>query len=200
MPRNFVSKRGAIRQSVKVNTVQLSLGANVRGRWGEPHASLLHACRELEAAGIEIVRRSNCYSTIPVGGGRQPRYVNAVITVRSGMAPAALLRLAKSIERRAGRKLAPRMTARPLDIDILDYGGRRMGHPGGQRPRGQLILPHPEMHKRAFVLRPLQDVAPHFQHSVSRRPIKALLAHLNPADRAGVTLASADNSCKKGAS
>lgn len=172
----------------------------MRGRWGEPRATLLRACRELEAAGVEIVRRSNCYVTNPVGGGRQPRYLNAVITVRSGAAPGALLRLAKDIERRAGRKLAPRMTARPLDIDILDYGGRRTGHPGGRRRHGQLILPHPEMHKRAFVLMPLQDVAPHFQHSVVGRPIKTLLALLNPADRAGVTLDSAGNSCKKGAS
>jgi 2-amino-4-hydroxy-6-hydroxymethyldihydropteridine diphosphokinase len=172
----------------------------VRGRWGEPRATLLRACRELEAAGVEIVRRSNCYVTVPVGGGRQPRYLNAVITVRSGTAPGALLRLAKSIERRAGRQLAPRMAARPLDIDILDYGGRRTGHPGGRRRYGQLILPHPEMHKRAFVLRPLQDVAPHWQHPVVGRPVKALLAHLDPAERAGVTLDSAGNSCNKGRS
>jgi 2-amino-4-hydroxy-6-hydroxymethyldihydropteridine diphosphokinase len=191
---------GAIRQSVKVNTVQLALGANMHGRWGEPHATLLRACRELEAQGLEIVQRSCFYVTTPVGGGRQPRYLNTVLTVRTGQAPGALLRLVKSLERRAGRKLAPRMTARPLDIDIIDYGGRRMGRPGGHRRHGQLILPHPEMHRRAFVLRPLQDVAPHWQHPVLRRPVKALLAHLNPADRAGVTLDSASNSCKKGLS
>jgi len=172
----------------------------VRGSWGEPRATLLRACRELEAAGVEIVRRSNCYETMPVGGGRQPRYLNAVVTVRTGAAPGALLRLAKSMERRAGRKLAPRMAARPLDIDILDYAGRRIGHPGSHRRHGQLILPHPEMHKRAFVLRPLQDVAPHWLHPIFGRPVKALLAHLKPADRAGVTLDSARNSCKKGVS
>ena len=183
-----------------VNAVQLALGANVRGLWGEPRASLLRACRELEAAGIEIVRCSNFYVTTPIGGRRQPRYLNAVLTVRTSAAPGALLRLVKSMERRAGRKLAPRMSARPLDIDILDYAGRRIGRPGGHRRHGQLILPHPEMHRRAFVLRPLQDVAPHWQHPVFGRPVKALLTHLKSADRAGVTLDSARNSCKKGLS
>ncbi len=102
---------------VNVNALRLALGANIRGRWGEPRESLLRACRELEAAGIRIVRRSDWYITKAVGGGRQPCYVNAVVTACAGIAPGSLLRLVKRIERRAGRRAAPRMSARPLDID-----------------------------------------------------------------------------------
>src|SRR5262245_49660307 len=97
----------------------LALGANVSGAWGAPRDSLAQACLELEKAGLKVIRSSNLYLTDPVGVGRQSRYLNAVIIVEPGFAPGALLRLLKRLERQAGRKLAPRMYARPLDIDIL---------------------------------------------------------------------------------
>jgi 2-amino-4-hydroxy-6-hydroxymethyldihydropteridine diphosphokinase len=86
-----------------------------------------------------------------------------------------------------------------LDLDILDYGGRRIGRPALRRQRGRLILPHPEMHKRAFVLIPLLEVAPAWRHPVSGRSVKALLTQLTPAARANVwqALDSATNTCDK---
>jgi len=199
MPRDLVSKR-SIRRSLKVNTLLLALGGNIRGPWGNPRETLLRACRELAAAGVEMVRSSNFYVTEPVGGGRQPCYLNAVVLARTGIAPGTLLRLLKQIERRAGRRIAPRMSPRPLDIDILDYGGRRIGRRAvGPRRHGQLILPHPELAGRAFVLRPLLDVAPAWQHPILGQPAKLLLSQLNPPKRAAVqqTLDSATNSCEK---
>ena len=100
----------------------------------------------------------------------QPRYLNAVVLVEAYIAPGALLRLLKRIERRAGGRLGARNGGpRPLDIDILDYGGRRIGRPPRRRQRGRLILPHPEMHRRAFVLVPLLEVAPAWRHPRSGR-------------------------------
>ena len=92
------------------------------------------------------------------------------------------------------------MASRPLDMDILDYGGRRIGWPARRRERGRLILPHPEMHKRAFVLRPAAGSCAGLAPSaVSGRSAKALLAQLSPADRAGVrqALDFATNTCDK---
>jgi len=91
------------------------------------------------------------------------------------------------------------MASRPLDLDILDYGGRRIGRPGRRRERGRLILPHPEMHARAFVLVPLLEVAPAWRHPLLGRNVKALLAQLSPAARASVRqpLDSATNTCDK---
>lgn len=147
---------------------------------------MARARRELEAAGLEIVRSSSLYLTEPVGGGRQPPYFNAVIVARAAGAPGSLLRLVKRIERQAGRRLAPPMQARPLDIDILDYGGRRLAWPPLRRERGRLILPHPQLHDRTFVLVPLLEVAPHWRHPVLGRRPQALLAKLRPRARSGV--------------
>jgi len=78
------------------------------------------------------------------------------------------------------------MGARPVDIDILDYGGRRLNWPVRRRERGRLILPHPELHSRAFVLVPLLEVAPHWRHPVLGHPSRTLLAKLGPSARSGV--------------
>ena len=180
-------------------TLLLAFGGNVAGRWGSPRESIERACRELERAGVKLVKVSSLFSTEPVGQGRQPRYLNAVALAEPGIAPGALLRLAKRIERRAGRRLGARLAARPLDIDILDYGGRRLGRAGRGRARGRLILPHPELHARAFVLQPLLQVAPAWRHPVLGLPARTLLARLSPPARSGVrqALDFASNPCDK---
>ena len=85
-------------------TILLALGANSPGIWGTPRKSLTRALHELDAAGIRIERSSVFYRTDPVGGGRQPPYLNAVVMARACVAPGSLLRLLKQIERRAGRR------------------------------------------------------------------------------------------------
>jgi 2-amino-4-hydroxy-6-hydroxymethyldihydropteridine diphosphokinase len=86
----------------------------------------------------------------------QPDYVNAVAILATALAPVALLRRLHAIERQQRRRRdphGPRNAPRTLDLDLLLYGRRRLAHP-------LLDLPHPRMHKRAFVLRPLFDIAP----------------------------------------
>jgi 2-amino-4-hydroxy-6-hydroxymethyldihydropteridine diphosphokinase len=180
----------------------IGLGANVAGRWGSPQETFTRARRELTRAGIRILRSSNCYWTKPLGDTPQPPYLNAVLLARANMAPGTLLRLFKRIERAAGRRTLRAMASRPLDLDVLDYMGRRIGWPVRRRARGRLILPHPEMHARAFVLVPLQEVAPAWRHPVWGRSAKALLVQLPPSSRASVrqALDSAANTCDKVAS
>jgi 2-amino-4-hydroxy-6-hydroxymethyldihydropteridine diphosphokinase len=157
-------------------TALLGLGANIPGNWGDPRTSLSQAAAQLEAHGLSLLAASRIYLTKPVGPRRQPPYVNAVVVVRCRMAPGALLRFLKWLERQAGRRLGPRWSPRSLDLDILDYGGRRLGWPAHRRQPGRLILPHPEMHKRAFVLVPLLEVVPAWRHPVLRVSGRALLA------------------------
>jgi 2-amino-4-hydroxy-6-hydroxymethyldihydropteridine diphosphokinase len=171
---------------VQSKTLLLALGANVAGRWGSPRETLTRALRELQTKGVITIGVSNYYTTDPVSDTPQPRYLNAVALAETHLAPATLLRVLKQLERRAGRRTARAWSQRPLDIDILDYGGRRIGWPVGRRERGRLILPHPEMHGRAFVLVPLRDVAPRWRHPALGRRVDQLLAQLKPADRAGV--------------
>ena len=164
-------------------TTLISLGANIAGRWGPPLRSLQCAVRTLTSRGLKLDRASSLYQTAPLGQYRQPLYLNAVVLVKSAYSSAALLRELKKIEFQAGRRTAVRWTPRPLDLDIVDHGGRVQGWPPRRRVRGQIVLPHPDAHRRAFVLVPLLDVAPHWHHPVLRQSAKALLTKLPPPRR-----------------
>jgi len=182
-----------------VNTLILALGANRTGPWGSPGDTLRRARCELAGAGLQVLASSRIYATAPLGPGRQAPYLNAVLLARAYVAPAALLRLIKRIERQAGRRLGAHWGPRSLDIDILDYGGRRFGWPPRRRPRGRLILPHPEMHRRAFVLVPLLEVDSHWRHPTLAVAGRTLLAGLGQASRRGVrqSLDFARSACDK---
>lgn len=146
--------------------------------------------RELETRGLRVVARSSFYRTRPVGLARQPAFLNAVIGLEGGIAPGSLLRLAKALERQAGRRdLGPRGGPRPLDIDVLDFGGRRIGRAGSQRVAGRLLLPHPELTSRGFVLVPLAEVAPHWRHPLQGLGARQLLIR-NPGLRRGILAVS----------
>jgi 2-amino-4-hydroxy-6-hydroxymethyldihydropteridine diphosphokinase len=180
--------------------ILLGLGTNASGRWGVPRDILLRAVDELRQLGMHVERVSRIYSTAPLGPGRQDRYLNAVVLVTSPPPPAELLRLLKRIERRAGRRTSSRRWGpRPLDIDILQYGGKRIGWPPRRRIPGHLILPHPEMHRRAFVLVPLCDVAPDWRHPVLGLGARALLARIARKEVADVrqTLDFQRSACDK---
>jgi 2-amino-4-hydroxy-6-hydroxymethyldihydropteridine diphosphokinase len=160
----------------------LALGANRSGVWGPPRDSLARALSELQAAGVVVARISDFYKTPAVGSGRQPSYLNAVAVATCALGPSALLRMLKRLERRAGRRVTPPLQPRPLDIDILDWGGRRLNWPAPGRKRPGLVLPHPLLHERAFVLVPLLEVAPHWVHPVLGVRAKTLLARLPRED------------------
>ncbi len=159
-----------------MKSILIALGANTPGRWGSPVAALERAVAELGRAGVRVRALSRIYVTAPVGRAGQPDFVNAVVAASTGLEPPRLLRLLKRLERRAGRRPGPRNGPRPLDLDIVDHGGRIAGWRRlGRRP-GALILPHPEAHRRTFVLMPLLDVAPDWIHPALRTPGRRLLA------------------------
>lgn len=134
--------------------VHVGLGSNLR----HPRRQLARALRSIaRLPRTTLLRVSPNYRTAPVGtSGAQPDYVNAVAALDTHLAPRALLARLFAIERRHGRQRgpgAPARAPRTLDLDLLLVGRRRL------RVRG-LTLPHPRMHERAFVLRPLADVEP----------------------------------------
>jgi 2-amino-4-hydroxy-6-hydroxymethyldihydropteridine diphosphokinase len=131
----------------------IGLGANV----GHPRRQLARAVERLAALPrTRLLRVSGNYVTAPIGAAAQPDYVNAVVMLATALPPRALLARLLAIERRQGRRRgpnAPRNAPRTLDLDLLLYGRLRLALPA-------LTLPHPRMHERAFVLRPLVDIAP----------------------------------------
>ena len=161
--------------------ILLGLGANLPSSAGPPVATLEAALAELEASGARVVARSRWFRTAPVPPSDQAWFVNAVARLETTLEPMELLTLLQRVERAFGRRRAVRNEARPLDLDLLDYDGRILDIPG-------LVLPHPRLHLRAFVLLPLQDVAPGWRHPVLSETVSELIAKL-PADQVAAPLA-----------
>jgi len=157
----------------------VGFGGNYPGPWGTPAETIARALREIAREGVTVAAVSGFYETAAVGRAGQPPYVNAAALIDTHLGPEALLRLFKRVEAKAGRRGGSPWGPRTLDIDILDHKGRvkhwQRGRPrfarAGARP---LVLPHPWIEKRPFVLRPLLDVAPEWRHPVSRRSAQAL--------------------------
>ena len=130
-------------------TAWIGLGANL----GERAAALRKALAGIDALpGTRVLRVSSLYRSAPVDAGG-PDYLNAVAEITTLLAPLALLEALQALEHAAGRDRPHRNAPRTLDLDILLYGDLRLD-------TATLMLPHPRMHERAFVLLPLAELAP----------------------------------------
>ncbi|MBL8484433.1 MAG: 2-amino-4-hydroxy-6-hydroxymethyldihydropteridine diphosphokinase [Rhodocyclaceae bacterium] len=149
----------------------VALGSNL----GDPVASVRAALADLQGLrATRLVVASPLYRTAPVGLLHQPDFINGVAALDTELAAVGLLAELFAIEARHGRRRNVRNAPRTLDLDLLLYGDVCQDDP-------TLTLPHPRMHERAFVLRPLVDVAPQVVIP-GRGPAAALLAAL-PAQR-----------------
>ena len=162
--------------------VLVGLGANLPNlTWGEPRVTLEAALDRLAARGVATLRRSRWYRSAPVPASDQPWYVNAVAKVATALAPERLLEELLLTEREFGRRRRVPLAARVVDLDLLAYGNWILG--GAGRGSG-LVLPHPRLHERAFVLQPLQEVAPDWRHPVLRRSVAEMIGDLDPGQMA----------------
>jgi 2-amino-4-hydroxy-6-hydroxymethyldihydropteridine diphosphokinase len=128
----------------------LSLGSNLGDRGATLHAAL----RELEASGeVRVLRRSSLYATAPVGKTDQPEFYNLAVEVETPLPPEALLDRCQAVEAHLGRVRGERWGPRTVDVDILLYDRQTVS-------TERLIVPHPEMLRRRFVLEPLLEIAP----------------------------------------
>lgn len=133
---------------------------------------MLSALGRLRAAlgplSVASLYRTRAVSPIP-----QPDFLNTAALAHTALGPEAVLALGKSLELAAGRRQGPRFGPRPLDIDLLLYGDWVSNDPG-------LTIPHPRLHERRFVLRPLADIAPDLPVPPDGATVRELLARLGP--------------------
>lgn len=148
--------------------ILIALGSNLsQAPYTSPRDVLEAALEKFPTRGITVVKASRWYETEPVPKSDQPWFVNGVALVESDLSPEALLGALHDLESEMGRLRRERWEARILDLDLLAYDGVIRGE--------GVVLPHPRLHERAFVLRPLQDVAPGWSHPVLKKTAAELL-------------------------
>ncbi len=150
--------------------VVLSLGANV----GNCAETLACACGLLAYDVGKITAESSLYETAPWGFESENRFLNQIVILETKLLPDELLQATQTIEKTLGRtekSHAGIYADRPIDIDIIDYNGEVL-------TADNLVLPHPLMHKRAFVLQPLCEVWAEWQHPLLHKTAQQLLAEI----------------------
>ncbi|MEW6096111.1 MAG: 2-amino-4-hydroxy-6-hydroxymethyldihydropteridine diphosphokinase [bacterium] len=159
-----------------MSKVYISLGSNL----GDREKNIKEAIKLINAnTSINIVKISPIYETEPVGVKNQDLFLNLVIELDTVLLPQELLAILKQVEGKLGKKIKRKWGPRTIDLDILFYDNIILELP-------DLQIPHKLMHKRAFVLIPLSQIAPNIKHPVLNKTINDLLDEL--ADNSKVTL------------
>lgn len=161
----------AVIQLRTMETVYLGLGSNL----GDREASLRIALEALSRR-IMIDKVSPVYETEPVGYADQPWFLNLVCSGQTIMEPYDLLAFAKMIEGQMGREEGFRNSPRPIDIDILFLGNWVISS-------DELVIPHPRLAERGFVMVPLARIAPHLVHPINGKTMKELLSELKDSEQ-----------------
>jgi 2-amino-4-hydroxy-6-hydroxymethyldihydropteridine diphosphokinase len=152
---------------MKEHIVYLALGSNL----GERLEILKQAISSLTPQ-MEVKSKSQVYETPPWGYEAQPRFLNQVVRAQTYLDPERLLKHLKRLEVALGRKASFPNGPRLIDLDILFYDDLVLDTPS-------LVIPHPRLQERAFVLLPLMDIAPDLVHPVTRQTVREMLARCN---------------------
>jgi len=153
-----------------VNTIYLGIGSNL----GNRRKNIELAKFKLIQNDIRIHKSSNIYESLSWPNPSKPKFFNVILEISSNLSPLKLIETCKEIEIDLGRKKRSKNAPRECDIDIIDYYNQKI--------KGKIILPHPRMHERNFVLLPLYELNKDWKHPILKQPIKKLILSLSNKD------------------
>ncbi|MCX5718245.1 MAG: 2-amino-4-hydroxy-6-hydroxymethyldihydropteridine diphosphokinase [Nitrospirae bacterium] len=151
-----------------MSTAYIGIGSNI----GNREDNCQKAIKLIEKNGIAVRKQSSMYETEPWGIKDQPKFINMAIDVETDKKPEELLRILKEIEKEIGRTETTKWGPRVIDLDILFYDDLIL-------KTDNLEIPHPLMHERDFVLKPLSEIAPDKRHPVTGKTVKKMLNQLS---------------------
>ena len=154
----------------QVNLIYLGIGSNL----GNKINNIEKAKSKLFHNSIKILQSSKYYESLSWPNRANPKFLNVVLKVTTDFTPSKLLKICKKIENELGRKKTLKNSPRECDIDIIDYKNIQT--------KGNIILPHPRMHKRNFVLFPLFEINKEWKHPITKVSIKKLITSLSNRD------------------
>ena len=153
--------------------IYIGIGSNLNGKKNEtPLQNCKKALVELKKE-VSICNISSWYKSEPIPVSNQPWYINGVVEISTNKSSIDLLEFILNIEEFFGRVREKKNEARILDLDIIDYKKQII------YKKNKLIIPHPRMHQRSFVLQPLCELNPKWIHPVTKKGIKELIRNLN---------------------
>ena len=154
----------------QVSSIYLAIGSNL----GDKRNNIEKAKFILSQNGILILKTSSFYESPSWPNPKLPKFLNIVLKIHTNLKPLKLLKLCKKIESQLGRKKTVKNSPRECDIDILDYNKKVM--------KNGLVLPHPRLHTRNFVILPLFEISKDWSHPILKYSIKRLLSSLSNRD------------------
>lgn len=179
----------------------IALGGNFPNGTLTPQQTQVAAIKDIHALGLRVIKASRFFQSAAFPAGSGPDYINSALMIAPilGMGAVATLAHLAQIESNHGRKRAQRWGGRTLDLDLLAFGDQILPDVEGFRAWADLdislaaktapdhlILPHPRLHERAFVLAPLMDIAPDWHHPVLGKTVQQMYQALPDAARASV--------------
>ena len=177
--RNLISQVRSFVLSGHNGLILIGIGSNLPGpRFGTPRGNCEGSLVAMADKGIRLLRQSRWYTSAPVPAADVPWYVNGVAAVETDSDPVEILAVLHCIEDDFGRVRGAPNAARPLDLDLLAF------HDHVSDENEALIVPHPRMHERAFVLKPLREIAPEWRHPTLDQSVGDLIAALSPEQMA----------------
>ena len=163
-----------------VKIVFISIGSNL----GNKKKNIESTKFELKKNKINIIKSSRNYESLSWPNKKNPKFINVVLKIKTSLSPNELIKTCLSIEKKLGRKRNKKNEPRVCDIDIIDYDKQIINN----NVKRKLIIPHPKMHERNFVLLPLFEISRNWIHPIKKTSIKDLVNSLNNEELKAIKL------------